>query len=238
MPPQAERRPIDPEQTARFGPYAAYQQPRPVIEPMPPQAPRIARPATNPLPPEAEVTVKAANTNTQTAIPAAQSAVRAVKPHDDMAARMSLAAQTAAPAHEVEKEAAPRETAAVVPLAARTASEATLRTTPPPVPELQRRPDPQDAVVDVTLARETATFSLPMSGVMAAGSLKGAITQAALGKTGKLPASSSAADNSMPPVIEVLDDLGFEDEVEDVKTDPLTERDLALISRMAPPAAE
>src|SRR5262249_8576508 len=57
---------IDPEHAARFGPYANVYRPEPEFTP--PQAPRVRRAPAKPEP-EADVTVKAANSNTIDATP-------------------------------------------------------------------------------------------------------------------------------------------------------------------------
>lgn len=124
-------------------------------------------------------------------------------------------------------------------------------TAPPPLPKAEMATDaatlkPTPAMVDVTLARETATFSVPASEVMSTGTLQAALSQARMQDTGRdltqpppLKAVASSATNiAAPAVIELLDIADDDGFVEDVKSDPLTERDLAIISRMAPPAAE
>ncbi|MGE0054250.1 MAG: hypothetical protein AB7S74_08580 [Hyphomicrobium sp.] len=201
--------PIDPEQTARFGPYASFaaassQAPlddAPIIEPTPPQAPRVKRPAPR-VDQEAEVTVKvAANSNTQAA--------------------------TARPA------------AVVAPIAAA---------------ELRKADEVRAEKVDVTLARETATFSIPMAEAMASGSLKAALSKAAAASTIQaqttppplkptVPAAppAPASAPARPPAearLELIPVAELEDiEVEELKAGELSDRDLALISRMAPPPA-
>ena len=123
--------------------------------------------------------------------------------------------------------------------------------TPPPVPQAGAatqvtplRPSP--AMVDVTLARETATFSVPADQVMPAGTLHAALSQARTAQPARevpMPPplktiASPAANEAVAAVVELLEPVEDDDFVEDVKTEPLSERDLAFISRMAPPAAE
>jgi len=188
---------VDPEHAARFGPYAPFaaassrvpvDEP-PIIEPAPPQAPRISR-ASPRVEQEAEVTVKApANASTQA----------------------SVAAQTA----------------------------------PPPVPHADK--------VDVTLARETATFSIPMADAISSGSLRSALSKAAAVAAGKpeVPVEAARAPvhtslllpAAAPPKADsqmlqwVPEDELEEIEVEELKAGELTQRDLAFIGRMAPPPA-
>lgn len=188
--------PQDAEHVARFGPYAnAYPNRSPVLDPSPPQAPRVTRPVA-PLP-EADVTVKAAaNSNTQTMAPPAP------------------------------LTAALRESV-VVPMPARPQAEDRSTTLPPPAP----------AMVDVTLARETATFSIPVGETPT--SLKEAISRV----TAPPPLTPvTRAPEAVPPTtarLELIPLSELEDiEPEDVKAEPLSERDIAFISRMAPPAAE
>ncbi len=87
-------------------------------------------------------------------------------------------------------------------------------------------------MVDVTLARETATFSVPVSELNAPGSLKSALAKAGIAKVAEAEHELPA-----PPLLLEADDM--EDEpVEEIGKDPLSDKDLAIISRMAPPAAE
>lgn len=189
-----------PDHVARFGPYATIYPQGPTIDAMPPQSPRIPRPT--PPRPEAEVTVKAANSNT---LPAA------LAPANPAEAKPQPAA-TIPPANQ-ETIARPRATAI---------------------------PDPERPMVDVKLARETATFSIPMSEATSA-SLKEAIARATTPPPVPAPVISVRNDAPKPDASSLalvpLHELE-EPEFEDVKTDPLSERDLAIISRMAPPAAE
>ena len=91
--------------------------------------------------------------------------------------------------------------------------------------------------IDVTLARETATFSVPASSGILPPSLKAALTKAGLAKQEAAPARPQEAN--VTQVEEVLLALEEIDETEtEIKPEPFSDRDLALISRMAPTAAE
>lgn len=119
------------------------------------------------------------------------------------------------------------------------------QTTPPPVPHADK--------VDVTLARETATFSIPVAEAMVAGSLKAAMSKAAAVATGKpeacmeavrapaqtslLPPAAGPPKADSPMLQWVPEDELEEIEVEELKAGELTQRDLAFIGRMAPPPA-
>lgn len=81
-------------------------------------------------------------------------------------------------------------------------------------------------MVDVTLARETATFSIPVQDA------KAALDKAAAQKGGDAPVYTY----ELVP-LEDLDDEPAS-EPEEIGNDPLSERDLSIISRMAPPTAE
>ena len=184
---------LDPEHTSRFGPYAETYRPQPPAYASAPQGPRVAWPTPPPLP-EADVTVKAANGNTQQ--PAGRESPIAA---NDTALIMSM----------------PR-TALV-----RSGEPATEIVTHPQVTE----------TIDVTLSRETATFSLPVSEARLPQSL-----QAAFAKAQALSGASLAATDATPLHVE-------HSEVHDGANLPATEaeltaHDLALISRMAPQAAE
>lgn len=96
---------------------------------------------------------------------------------------------------------------------------------------------PATPTVDVTLARETATFSIPVGDASPA-SLKEAIARVTAppplpGTPIKAVASPTETRLELVPLSELE-----EPEAEDIKSDPLSDRDLAIISRMAPPAAE
>lgn len=92
-------------------------------------------------------------------------------------------------------------------------------------------------MVDVTLARETATFSVPVSEAMMPESLRNALAkarqetalQSAHGKFG-----GEADANAVIDTDEEIDD----EIAEPIEKDDLTARELAFLSRMAPPAAE
>ncbi len=172
--------PADAYDAARYGPYAQYRQnpaTHPPRDPNALQAPRLARSSPPPVP-EAEVTVKAANSNT---LPAT---------------------------------AEPREASVVVPM--------------------PRQPN-QDTV-DVTLSRETATFSLPVNEANMPGSLRAAIAKA------QANGAIEPGSRSLKPGVKLASDTSYPDdghfEPKDLDTDTLSDHDLAIISRMAPPAAE
>jgi hypothetical protein len=95
----------------------------------------------------------------------------------------------------------------------------------------------------VTLTRETATFSIPAHVTPA--SLQEAIARATA--TAPPPLPVAPAPPTIPRAPEVKADAPArlelvplheleEEPVADVKVEPLTDRDLAIISRMAPPA--
>jgi hypothetical protein len=194
----------DPDHVARFGPYASAYRPQPVaeppvIEPAPPQAPRVARPM--PRHPEAEVTVRVPSP----AADAPESALPSYGERDSVVVSMS---------REVRSHAA-------------TAQEAAPFIPPPPM-------------VGVTLARETATFSIPAEATPV--SLKDAIARVTAPPPLPVqppPAPPVALKTEQPARLELVPLAELEEEpASDVKIDPLSERDLAIISRMAPPAAE
>jgi hypothetical protein len=97
-------------------------------------------------------------------------------------------------------------------------------------------------MVGVTLARETATFSIPAHATPA--SLQEAIARVTapppLPPTPLSPSKAIAPEAKAvaPARLELVPLHELEEEpVNDVKGEPLTERDLAIISRMAPPAS-
>lgn len=166
---------IDPEHAARFGPYAGVYRPEPDFSP--PQAPRVKRPAPKPDP-EADVTVKAANSNTG----------------PDAAAE------------------------------------------PPPLPELRPAtvvtiPRPAEPRASVTLQRETATFSVPVSEAVMPDSLKAAMRAFDMQRQ---VASADADDDSSERF--ATSDKGHI--VMFSAEDQLSDDDHAFIRRIAPPAAE
>ncbi|MET0431983.1 MAG: hypothetical protein ABWZ86_05845 [Hyphomicrobium sp.] len=165
---------IDPDHAARFGPYANAYRPEPAFAA--PQAPRVRRPAPKPDP-EADVTVKAANSNTAETLPP--------------------------PLPE------PRE--ATVVTMARTGSVRTEAANTEPR-------------ASVTLQRETATFSVPVSEAVMPDSLKAAM-RAFDGRWTPARLASAADADVIPPDVRDLDDQ-------------LSNDDRAFIRRIAPPAAE
>lgn len=100
------------------------------------------------------------------------------------------------------------------------------------------------ATVDVTLARETATISMPVSDARLPGSLRSALSkldwrrvERAEQKPGAEVIALAARTVDDHPVSD--DDLmDVEDLSEPIENHPLSDRDFALIGRMAPPAAE
>ncbi|MEQ1718937.1 MAG: hypothetical protein ABL907_23630, partial [Hyphomicrobium sp.] len=170
-------------------------------------------------PPEAEVSVKAANAAAKTA------------------------AAPSLPPSDAQQADAQRESAVIVPLtrtvseAAATAPEqAAIALQPHPANTAGRGPNSGNDMVDVTLARETATFSVPMNGMMMPPSLKAAMAK--IHEASSRATQIAASQRSSQPAIELLEFSDDDEPVEEVKNEPLTERDLAFISRMAPPAAE
>lgn len=166
---------IDPDHAARFGPYAGIYRPEPDLSP--PQAPRVRRPVAK-ADPEADVTVKAANSNTSRTVPAV----------------------------------------------------------PPPLPEprpatvvtIPRAAEPR---ASVTLQRETATFSVPVSEAVMPDSLKAAMRAF---DTQRHVVSAHTDDDQPDRVIPSnpshIVALHAEDQ--------LSDDDRAFIRRIAPPAAE
>ncbi len=171
---------IDPDHAARFGPYANAYRPEPELTP--PQAPRVRRPAPKPDP-EADVTVKAANSNTANAVPLTPPEIR--------------------PATVVT---IPRNSAPIE---------------PPPLP-----PEVSTPRASVTLQRETATFSVPVSEAVMPDSLKAAMQAFRQ----RLPAADNADDVDAEDLAAALRAIPLDDQ--------LSDHDRALIRRIAPPAAE
>ncbi len=173
---------IDPEHAARFGPYAEAYRPEPDL---PPQAPRVRRPPPKPDP-EADVTVKAANSNTIQPEPIAPPPLPEFRP----------------------------------------ATVVTIPRNPQP------RSEPQDAApvlseprTSVTLQRETATFSVPVSEAVMPRSLEAAMRRF----DGRWTELESDRQESLE-ASEQAPALSAEMQ--------LSEDDRALIRRIAPPAAE
>lgn len=169
---------IDPDHAARFGPYASVYRPEPEFTP--PQAPRVKRPAPKPDP-EADVTVRAANSNTGEAAPSSPP---------------PLSATVVAIPRQVQP---------------RNREEA----------ETSRRSEPR---AHVTLQRETATFTVPVSEAVMPDSLKAAM-RAFNGHPADISGDHDAV--SKPRPMQVIQ-----------AEDPLSDDDRAFIRRIAPPAAE
>lgn len=197
MPRPASRLPVDPQHEARFGRYAQAFQPEsamplPPRDPSAPQSPRVPRSPPPPAP-EAEVTVKAANSNTA---PAETESVAATRP-------------------------AATPVATVVPV---------VRPQTPPIDSNAHT----GGMMDVTLSRETATFSVPVGDTAMPASLTAAIAKART--------AAEAHNGSSQHKLHVADSIDGDDadelpsraSVDDI----LTPADIALIGRMAPPAAE
>ncbi len=213
---------IDPEHSARFGPYAGNVAQNAPYDSRAPQSPRVPRGAPPP-PPEADVTVRVANANTVTVDPLPQHPFAAPAPQQQ-----------------------PRESSVVVALprsnndtAGRMAQSATQ---PNPAASM-----PAPNMVDVTLARETATFSVPVSEAMVPDSLRSALAKARQtvamdAAVAQAPMISIAGETSraLPDAQTVIEtDETFDDEIiEPIEKDDLTARERAFLSRMAPPAAE
>ena len=202
---QSSSGPPDADHISRFGPYAEIYQPEPRPTAAAPQAPRVQRAAPPPLP-EADVTVKAANSNTAREM---TSFMAAVETRLAAAAAASAASQL-------------RDDATIVRLS-RTNDE-TL--SPPAVPQ-------NAAMMDVTLSRETATFSVPVSvpvsEAVVPNALKSAFARAQLISTAQAVESGPSQD------------FGRSGRLSDRRSpanDEFTAADMALIGRMAPPAAE
>lgn len=194
---------LDPEHVSRFGPYAETYRPEPARDASPrqpppyalaPQGPRVPWPAPPPLP-EADVTVKAANGNTQRPGPVAA----AMDAANDTTTIVPMARQTFEPV-------APAASSASVAAA------------------------PAESI-DVTVSRETATVSFPVSEARWPQSLHAAFAKA------QALAGQAA--------VELPSDALYDDHLEVIDAAPatttdneFTARDLAFIGRMAPQAAE
>ena len=230
---------IDPEHAARFGPYASNVAQNVPFDARAPQSPRVPRPAPPP-PPEADVTVKAANSNTV--------AVHTLPPFP-----------FATGPREMNQP--PRESNVVVALARSSGdtagrmaqSSAMPSSVPNMVPDML--PNMVPNLVDVTLARETATFPVPVSEAMVPDSLRSALakarqdaarptfTDATVTDAAMAQAVQEQAQGGLPLDVELSGLIEIEDAIDDeiiepVEKDDLTARELAFLSRMAPPAAE
>jgi hypothetical protein len=184
---------MDPDHAARFGPYANVYRPDPDLTP--PQAPRVKRPVPKPDP-EADVSVKAANSNTIKAAPIAP------PPLPDFRSATVVMIPRNTPPHP----AAPQSGGDTV----------------------APHPEPR---ASVTLQRETATFSVPVSEAVMPDSLKAAMRAFDGRGTGirVVNADTHPEPNPLPN-----DGLGHAIKSED----QLSDDDRALIRRIAPPAAE
>jgi hypothetical protein len=184
---------VDPEHEKRFGPYAAIYHPD--AEPpyfSTPQAPRVRRPPPPPLP-EADVTVKAANSNTAATTPP----IPEIHP-----ATVVTIPRPVQPRHRTENE-----------------GGTTVRDEP---------------LASVTLQRETATFTVPVSEAVIPSSLKDSLAQFS-GHRMRTPRDRQelATIASKPEETHL-----WEQDQARSDQDPLSASDKALIRRIAPPAAE
>ncbi len=152
------------------------------------------------------------------------------------------ASAPAAPAHPdvtaepITEQQPPQADPVVVPMSREARSQ------PAPAAPRLEPVDVAPPMVGVTLARETATFSIPAHTTPA--SLQEAISRVTapppLPATPLTPSKPAApeAKAGAPARLELVPLHELEEEpVNDVKVEPLTERDLAIISRMAPPAS-
>jgi hypothetical protein len=188
---------VDPEHAKRFGPYATAYQPETSPYFAPPQAPRVRR-APPPPAPEAEVTVRAANSNTVDAHSVAPPPLPETRP-----ATVFTIPRTA------HQRGATDEAAASAGLNERLAS--------------------------VTLQRETATFTVPVSEAVIPDELKAAFL------AGGRAIKSVSAQRSEPVAIDrdTVQDIDFQDdEAPQAAQEPLSAEDRAFLRRIAPPAAE
>ncbi|WP_291167873.1 hypothetical protein [Hyphomicrobium sp.] len=184
---------IDPEHAARFGPYAEVYRPEPALpSAIAPQAPRVRRAPPKPDP-EADVTVKAANSNT------IQTAPIAPPPLPDFR----------------------HATVVTIPRAHQPRNEKPADASTPAEPR-----------ASVTLQRETATFSVPVSEAVMPPSLEAAMSSFD-GRWIEVESENSgpASGNALPH----LDEEQLHGPAEEIQ---LSEGDRALIRRIAPPAAE
>ncbi|CAA2136593.1 hypothetical protein HYPP_00050 [Hyphomicrobium sp. ghe19] len=182
---------IDPEHAARFGPYAEAYRPEPAL-PSAPQAPRVRRAPPKPDP-EADVTVKAANSNTIQTAPIAPPPLPDFRP-------------------------------------------ATVVTIPRPHQPHSEKPaealTPAEPRANVTLQRETATFSMPVSEAVMPASLEAAMRRI----DGRwIEVDSENIDPAGANYLAHLDEEKLSGPAEEIQ---LSEGDRALIRRIAPPAAE
>lgn len=126
-----------------------------------------------------------------------------------------------------------RDAATIVPL-----TRHPLSRTPPPAEASSGDVNAPDSTASVTLSRETATFTVPVSEALMPDSLRSALSRlsdlsSAHASSPRLPAQADAtgAQSAAQPA-------WIEAQAEDLDQEFLTEEDRALIGRMAPPAAE
>ena len=210
---------LDPEHAARFGPYAQTYAPMPPRNPAAPQSPRVPRSPPPPMP-EAEVTVKAANSNTASPV-----------------LRDSFDDETN------------RDTGVVVPMTRPLQSELAS-----PAPEnhsfqsqslmsaLTRAQNlgsgSVPGMVDVTLSRETATFSVPVSEAVMPDGLRAAVLQANANENNRITTAKHADFLELEPLEDAGDWQPGDAHDAIAPGHGLTAQDIALLARMAPPAAE
>lgn len=115
-------------------------------------------------------------------------------------------------------------------------------TTETSTPPTELVAEPEDAVaphdmIDVTLRRETATFSIPVSEARLPGSLGAALAKAADRPDVTLTTSapSAALPPPLPPTASTLHEA---DDADTAQENELSDDDLAFIGRIAPEAAE
>lgn len=182
---------LDRDHEKRFGPYAAVYRPD-VEQPYAPQAPRVRRPPPPPLP-EADVTVKAANSNT---------AERGTsRPSSDVrAATVVTIPRPVRPARRVDDDA-------------------------PPV-----RDEP---LARVTLQRETATFTVPVSEAVMPSSLREVLV-----RSSGCEGAASAENRHLEDITATESGKFWEEDQRHAEGTALSASDMAFIRRISPPAAE
>jgi hypothetical protein len=187
---------IDPEHAKRFGPYAKAYQPESSPYFSPPQAPRVRR-APPPPAPEADVTVKAANSNTVETAPV-------VPPVPEM--RPATVFTIPRPAHQRVAGDEPAASARF-----------------------------NDRLASVTLQRETATFTVPVSEAVIPEALKAALSGGRRMIANEFAQRTDAAEIEG----ESFQELDFHGtDTPPAAHEPLSAADRALLRRIAPPAAE
>ena len=215
---------LDPEHAARFGPYAQTYAPMPPRNPAAPQSPRVPRSPPPPMP-EAEVTVRAANSN------------------------------TASPTQrDTSADAGSDDTGVVVPMMRSLQSELTLAAPQAQPPQTQSFSSQSlmsaltraqgvvagavPGMVDVTLSRETATFSVPVTEAVMPDGLRVAAAQAKADQSDRYTAPTITNYLELEPLEDAGDWQPGDAHDAIAPGHGLTPQDIALLRRMAPPAAE